>query len=159
MKTSGYLILIIIVSLLLGTADDKAHFWIERSLSGALAAVLGGILAATSIIVGVLSASSKSTKKVASNSASFTVFIGSLGRDIKILIACLMASMILPYVRRLEFPLTGTINGSSIASYVQHFITSAEIFILIMAFCVIFEVVSVLLDLLKSMMTIHDTES
>src|SRR5680860_437289 len=89
MKSSIILIALAVISFLASSADSTSYSLIERSLPLVLGASLGGVLACTSIIVGVLSASSKDTKKKAKQSDSFSKFIESLETDVKVLVVCL----------------------------------------------------------------------
>ncbi len=78
MKNVIIVISLILVAFLASSTEATSYSLIERSLPLVLGAALGGVLACTSIIVGVLSASSKATKQKAGKSDAFSNFIGSL---------------------------------------------------------------------------------
>ena len=158
MKNLIYLTALAAVSFVVSSADAGSYSLIEKSLPLVLGATLGGVLACTSIIVGILSSSSKDTKKKATQSASFLRFIESLESDVKILVVCLFFAVALPYLRSLDYPMT--IEGWSYSSdfLKNKFFSAVEIFVAFVAFSVIYEIVSVVVSVLKNMMIIQDRE-
>lgn len=154
--TSFFLILIAFVA---SSAEETSYFLIERSLPLVLGAALGGVLACTSIIVGVLSASSKATKQKAKQSDAFVKFIGSLESDVKILVVCLFFAVALPYMRTLDYPITVEIWGCSSEFLKNKFFSTAQVFVTFIAFAVIYEIVSVVVSILRSMMIMHDADN
>lgn len=89
MKTIIYLAVLVLIAILLSSAEADSYQILERSLPPVLGACLGGVLACTSIVVSVLSGSSKETKQKAKTSQKFSRFITSLEKDVKILVVCL----------------------------------------------------------------------
>lgn len=159
MKHSIIFIILAVIAFIASSADANSYSLIERSLPLVLGASLGGVLACTSIIVGVLSASSKDTKKKAKQSASFPRFISSLEYDVKVLVVCLFFAVALPYLRTLDYPITVEILDYSTEFLKNKFFSTAQIFVAFIAFSVIYEVVSVVVSVLRSMMVMHDTEN
>jgi hypothetical protein len=151
MKTLIYIILIMLVSILMASSDSKAYGFIEENLLDVLATVLGGLLAAVSIIIGVISASSDKIKSIADKSESFGRFVIKLGRDMHFLIICLLLSILLPYLRKLNVAIPLDINGVNILTHFQYIISVLEMFVLIISFCIIFEITSVLVLVLKTL--------
>ena len=106
MKTIIYLAVLVFIAILLSSVEADSYQILERSLPPVLGACLGGVLACTSIVVSVLSGSSKETKQKAKTSQKFSRFIASLEKDVKILVVCLCFIVALPYLRTLDYPLT-----------------------------------------------------
>ncbi len=159
MKTIIYLAILVLIAILLSSVDAESYQVLERSLPPVLGACLGGVLACTSIVVSVLSASSKETKQKAKVSQKFTRFIASLEKDVKILVVCLCFIVALPYLRTLEYPLTLSLLELKPEYLKQKLFSTLEIFIASIAFIVIYELVTVLITILKNMMIIHDTDT
>lgn len=159
MKILIYLFALIIISAFFSSVDPSSYQILERSLPPVLGACLGGVLACTSIVVSVLSSSSIETKRKAKASHNFSSFIGSLERDVKILVACLCFIVALPYLRSLDYPLTLNLFDISPGYLKEKIFSTLEIFVASLAFIVIFELVTVLITILKNMMVIHDTDS
>ncbi|NKX20929.1 hypothetical protein HGF60_04525 [Alteromonadaceae bacterium A_SAG2] len=158
MKIIAYLILTGLLSVIFSSVDESSYGILEKSLPPVVGACLGGVLACTSIIVGILSGSSKSVKERASSDIRFSNFASSLELDIKILVCCLFAIVSLPYLRTLSYPFELSIGNAS-SDYLKHkFFSSLEIFAAIIAFCVIYELVSTLVVVLKDMAKIQKKE-
>jgi hypothetical protein len=159
MKTIIYSVVLVLIAILLSSVEADSYQILERSLPPVLGACLGGVLACTSIVVSVLSGSSKETKQKAKTSQKFSRFIASLEKDVKILVVCLCFIVALPYLRTLDYPLTLSLFELS-PEYLKHkLFSSLEIFVAIIAFIVIYELVTVLITILKNMMVIHDTDT
>src|SRR5690606_14262675 len=106
----------------------------------------------------VLSSSSDKIKKTAQSSQKFQAFIASLESDVKILVICLFVTVSLPYLRTLEYPITIELFGFS-EEYLKHkFISVLEVFVAILAFVIIFEIVTVLVTILRKMMIIQNKD-
>lgn len=158
MKTIVYLTALFLIAILFSSVEAGSYGVLERSLPPVLGACLGGVLACTSIVVSVLSGSSKDTKQKAKNSLRFSRFIESLEKDVKILVICLCLIVVLPYLRTLNYPLTITFFDLPPDYLKQKIFSSLEIFVASIAFIVIYELVAVLITILKNMMLIHDTD-
>lgn len=158
MKTLLYLLILAIFAALLSSVEPSSYQILERSLPPVIGACLGGVLACTSIVVSVLSSSSKEVKAKAKNSQKFSQFIGSLEKDVKILVVCLCFIVALPYLRTLEYPITITLLDLSPNYLKQKLFSTLEIFAASIAFFVIYELVTVLVTILKNMMVIHNTD-
>lgn len=159
MKTIIYLAVLVLIAILLSSAEADSYQILERSLPPVLGACLGGVLACTSIVVSVLSGSSKETKQKAKTSQKFSRFITSLEKDVKILVVCLCFIVALPYLRTLDYPLTLSLFELTPEYLKQKLFSSLEIFVASIAFIVIYELVTVLITILKNMMIIHDTDT
>ncbi|MEC4725947.1 hypothetical protein HWQ46_10355 [Shewanella sp. D64] len=159
MKTTLYLLALALLALVFSSVEADSYQILERSLPPVLGACLGGVLACTSIVVSVLSGSSKDTKQKAKTSQKFSRFIGSLERDVKILVVCLCFIVALPYLRTLDYPLTLSLFELSSDYLKQKLFSTLEIFVASIAFLVIYELVAVLITILKNMMVIHDTDT
>ncbi len=159
MKNAIVAFILFLLALAASSADAASYSLIERSLPLVLGAALGGVLACTSIVVSVLSASSKGTKQRAKGSASFAKFIGSLESDVKILVVCLFFAVALPYMRTLDYPITVEVWDYSSEFLKNKIFSAAQIFVGFIAFSVIYEIVSVVVSVLRNMMVMHDTEN
>ena len=159
MKTIIYLAVLVLIAILLSSVEADSYQILERSLPPVLGACLGGVLACTSIVVSVLSGSSKETKQKAKTSQKFSRFIASLEKDVKILVVCLCFIVALPYLRTLDYPLTLSLFELSPEYLKQKLFSSLEVFVASIAFIVIYELVTVLITILKNMMRIHDTDT
>lgn len=159
MKNAIIVLILVMVAFVASSTEASSFSLIERSLPLVLGAALGGVLACTSIIVGVLSASSKATKQKAKQSYAFVRFVGSLESDVKILVVCLFFAVALPYMRTLDYPINIEVLDYSSEFLKNKFFSTAQIFVALVAFAVIYEIVSVVVSVLRSMMIMHDTES
>jgi Ca2+/Na+ antiporter len=159
MKNVIIVLILVLIAFVTSSTEANSYSLIERSLPLVLGAALGGVLACTSIIVGVLSASSKATKQKAKQSDAFVRFVGSLESDVKILVVCLFFAVALPYMRTLDYPITIEILDYSSEFLKNKFFSTAQIFVAFVAFAVIYEIVSVVVSVLRSMMVMHDTEN
>lgn len=148
-----------LIAFSVSSAEVVSYSLLEKSLPLVLGTSLGGVLACTSIVVSVLSASSKSTKRKAKRSDSFTKFIGSLESDVKTLVVCLFFAVALPYMRTLDYPISIEIWGYSPEFLKNKFFSTAQIFVAFTAFSVIYEIVSVVVSILRNMMVMHDPEN
>ncbi len=158
MKNAIEAFILFLLAFFASSTDADSYSLIEKSLPLVLGAALGGVLACTSIVVSILSASSKSTKQKAKESGSFTNFIGNLESDVKILVVCLFFAVALPYMRTLDYPINIEVWSYSSEFLKNKFFSAAQIFVAFIAFSVIYEIVSVVVSVLRNMMTIHDTE-
>lgn len=159
MKSLIYLASLALIAIFFSSVEQSSYHILERTLPPVLGACLGGVLACTSIVVSVLSASSKDTKQKAKTSEKFSRFITSLERDVKILVVCLCLIVALPYLRTLEYPITLSLFELSPEYLKQKLFSSSEIFVASIAFLVIYELVTVLITILKNMMVIHETDT
>jgi hypothetical protein len=159
MKTIIYLVVLVLIAILLSSVEADSYQILERSLPPVLGACLGGVLACTSIVVSVLSGSSKETKQKAKTSPKFSRFIASLEKDVKILVICLCCIVALPYLRTLDYPLSLSLFELPPEYLKQKLFSTLEIFVASIAFIVIYELVTVLITILKKMMVIHDTDT
>lgn len=159
MKNTILAFILIFVAFALSSTEVASYSLIEKSLPLVLGAALGGVLACTSIVVSVLSASSKVTKQKAKESEHFAKFIGSLESDVKILVVCLFFAVALPYMRTLDYPISIEVFEYS-SEFLKHkFFSAAQIFVAFIAFSVIYEIVSVVVSVLRKMMSMHDAEN
>ncbi len=140
------------------SAETRSYTLDGRWLLIVIGANVGGVLAWKTIISGNLSTSSKDTKKRETQSARFLRFIESLKSNVKILVVCMFFAVALPYLRSLDYPMT--IEGWSYSSdfLKNKFFSAVEIFVAFVAFSVIYEIVSVVVSVLKNMMIIQDRE-
>lgn len=140
-------ILAIIFSICLGFSSDSknAYTLIESATPGILGAILGGITAGISIIFSVLlTAASSSNSKV--KLGTFTIFLSNLKKDILILLLCLVASLLLPYLR---------VTGIPLLNYPVHelmpdrdtFYTAVELTVIAVSVAIIIEVFNVMFTL------------
>jgi CBS domain containing-hemolysin-like protein len=158
MKNLIYCLLVLFVSAIFSSTDANVYQILEKTLPAVLGACLGGVLACTSIVVSVLSGSSKQTKFKAKNSVKFTNFVNNLERDVKILVGCLFLVVMLPYLRVIDYPISLSLFYIDPCYLKQKVFSTFELFAALMAFLIIFELAGVLVTILKNMMTIHDTE-
>lgn len=157
MKIVVYICGLLVLSVFLSSTDVTSYQILEKALPPVIGACLGGVLACTSIVISVLSNSSKKTKSIAKNSDKFHSFVSGLEFDVKILVVCLAGAVFLPYLRTLDYPFSMTISTLD-PVYIKHkLFSSAEIFFAAVAFITIFELVSILILILKNMMIIHDS--
>ena len=78
MKPLIYIVSITLLSIVFSTDNKEIYSLIESSAPSVLSAVLGGVLAAVAIVVGVLSTSSDKVKEEAAKNSNFDNFIVSL---------------------------------------------------------------------------------
>ena len=157
MKNIIYILGLLALSLLLSSSDSSSYLILERSLPPVIGACLGGVLACISIVISVLSNASRKTKSLAKKSDKFQRFVAGLEFDVKVLVGCLACVVFLPYLRSLDYPLSVSFSTLD-PSYIKHkFFSTALIFFATIAFVTIFELVSILVVILKNMMSIHDS--
>lgn len=154
MKKIVYLTSILVISFFVSSVDESVYSHIESSLPTVLAAIFGGLLAATSIIIAVfLMASAKVKNKAVSNIGSFNRFVVSLRTDLIIILTCLFFSIFLPYIRNSDNSFSIDINGQNFLS-LQSIVSTAEIFIFLLSFIVLYETVEVLMSVVKNVFSI-----
>lgn len=153
-----YTLAILFIAFITSSVEQDSYQILEKSLAPVLGACLGGVLACTSIVISVLSASSKQTKSKAKESPSFISFVTSLEKDLKLLVLCLFSVIFLPYFRSLHYSLEISIFDIDSSYLKQKFFSTLEVFSSVIAFLIIFELISILITILKNMMNIHDTE-
>lgn len=153
-----YILVIFFIAFITSSVEVDSYQILEKSLAPVLGACLGGVLACTSIIISVLSASSKQTKSKAKESSSFISFVSNLEKDVKLLVICLFSVIFLPYLRSLHYPLEINIFDIDSNYLKQKMFSTLEVFTSVIAFLIIFELITVLITILKDMMNIHDTE-
>jgi hypothetical protein len=155
MKMFIYIWVTLLIAIIFSSDNPESYLVLERSLPLVLGASLGGVLACTSIIISVLSSSSEKTKTTAQSSQKYQSFVTSLENDVKLLVICLFLTVSLPYLRTLEYPITIELFGLSV-HYLKHkFFSIIEVFVAILAFLIIFEIVTVLVSILRKMMVIQ----
>lgn len=156
--TKAIFILTVIFALCLGLSTDnrEAYMLIESATPGILGAILGGITAGISIIFSVLlTATSSPNTKV--KLGTFTGFLLGLKKDILYLLLCLVASLLLPYLR---------VTGIPLLSYPIHdlipnrdvFYTAIELTIIVVSAAIIIEVFNVMFTLFHHFSTLLDPE-
>ncbi len=158
MKVYIGLIILTILSVAFSSTVPDSYQILERSLPLVLGASLGGVLACTSIIVSVLSSSANKTKKIAEKSKTFQSFVTSLEKDVKLLVVCLFVAVTMPYLRSLNYPFSLEVSGVSQGFLKDKLISSIEIFIALLAFVIIYEIVTVLVSILRKMMIIQQND-
>lgn len=152
--TKTIFILAVIFAFCLGFSTDNkdAYTLIESATPGILGAILGGITAGISIIFSVLlTATSSSNAKI--KLGTFTGFLSSLKKDILLLLLCLVASLLLPYLR---------VTGIPLLSYPLHellptrdsFYTAIELTIIVVSVTIIIEVFNVMFTIFSHFSTL-----
>ncbi|WP_114786179.1 hypothetical protein [Vibrio tetraodonis] len=140
--------IIFLMCLGFATPNESGYKLIESATPGILGALLGGLTAGVSVIFSVLitvSSNVGSTHKL----ANFFVFLRRLKHDLVALLICLVASLLLPYMRLVGIPLI---------VYPQHellpmrdtFYTALELTSIVVSVAVVFEVVSVMFLLISN---------
>jgi hypothetical protein len=157
MKIILYICGLLILSVFLSSSDIASYQILEKSLPPVIGACLGGVLACTSIVISVLSNASNKTKSMAKDSDKFRGFVSGLEFDVKALVVCLVCVVFLPYLRTLDYPLSLSVFGLEPEYLKNKFFSTAEIFFASIAFITIFELVSILVIILKNMMSIHES--
>ena len=157
MKTLLYICGLLVFSVFLASSEVSSYQILEKSLPTVIGACFGGVLACTSIVISVLSNSSKKTKTIAKNSDNFSRFVSGLEFDVKVLVICLAFIVFLPYLRTLNYPILVSVYTFDPIYLKNKLFSAAEIFAASVAFLTIFELVSILVIILKNMMSIHDS--
>lgn len=153
MKNTIYIIIILVVSSYMASNDQNLYKPLESIIASTLSAILGGLIAAIAIIAAVLSTSKDKTKMKADNSSSYNKFIYSLGLDIKLLLMCLVFSVLLPMARGDNIILNTIKEYSKNAeNHYNYIITTLEIGVFVLAAIIIYEIIEVLISILLNMM-------
>ncbi len=151
------LVVVFLACLLFSSGNKEAYEVIENNTSGILGAILGGIVAGISIILSVLiTATSGVHSKV--NLESFRGFLDNLKLDVKVLLICLVASIILPYLR---------VTGIPVLNYPIHqllpsrdeFYTSLELTTIVVSLTIILEVFNVMFGLVLHFSNLHGSDN
>ncbi|ARO98372.1 hypothetical protein K08M3_14320 [Vibrio alginolyticus] len=147
---------ILAVSLVFSSDSKEAYVLIESATPGILGAILGGLTAGISIIFSVLltSASAPNSKV---ELGRFKGFLSSLRKDIICLLLCLVASLLLPYLR---------VTGIPLLSYPVHelvpsrdmFYTAVELAVIAVSVAIIIEVFNVMFTLFSHFATLFDNK-
>ncbi|OOF31290.1 hypothetical protein [Salinivibrio proteolyticus] len=133
---------IFLICLAFATPDENGYKLIESATPGILGALLGGLTAGISVIFSVLitvASSSGSTVKL----EKFFNFLIRLKHDLVALLICLVASLILPYLRVVGIPLLVYPSHDFLPER-DTFYTALELTSIAVSVTVIFEVVSVM---------------
>ncbi|PYF84601.1 hypothetical protein DFP75_101639 [Marinomonas alcarazii] len=155
-KKAFFFSLIFLLSLAFSSGDEKAFRILESNAPGILGAILGGIIGGISIIFSVIITISSSTnKRVFFN--SLNGFLRELKTDIFVLLMCLMASLLLPYLR---------VRGVPLLNYPKHelipnrdiFYTTLEIASIIISLAIILEIFNIIFMLLSHFLTKVENE-
>ncbi|MGR6781689.1 hypothetical protein [Moritella viscosa] len=152
-------ILAVIFAICLGFSTDNknAYILIESATPGILGAILGGITAGISIILSVLlTVTSSSNSKV--ELGTFNTFLLNLKKDILILLLCLVASLLLPYLR---------VTGIPLLNYPVHelvpvrdtFYTAVELTVIAVSVTIIIEVFNIMFTLLTHVSSLLSDKS
>lgn len=150
------LAIILTVSLVFSSDSKEAYVLIESATPGILGAILGGLTAGISIIFSVLltSASAPNSKV---ELGRFTGFLSSLKKDLICLLLCLVASLLLPYLR---------VTGVPLLNYPIHelvpnrdtFYTAVELTVITVSVTIIIEVFNVMFTLISQFSTLFDNK-
>ena len=134
-----------LISLVFSTSEAGSYQTLEGSLSGVLGALLGGIVAAISIIFGLLTTRNEKFQTYASKNKKFEAFINSLKKDTFILLGCTFFSVFLPYIRNVNISFLKYPDWFFLPSK-NYLFTTFELMLVIISFVVIIEIISVLFD-------------
>lgn len=145
------LIAIFIVCLAFSSTDKQVYTLLEQASAGVIGSILGGITAGISVIFGILAVVNKDDKKT-----DFSGYLGSLESDLKILVACLAATIFLPYLRDYDIPLINYPDHHLIPSKGKMF-TAAELFTVVLSLDLIVEVISCMILVVKQSLKSDDS--
>ncbi len=152
--TKTIFILAVIFAICLGfsTNNKDAYTLIESATPGILGAILGGITAGISIIFSVLlTATSSSNTRI--KLGAFTGFLSSLKKDILLLLLCLVASLLLPYLRVIGIPLLNYPIHELLPAR-DSFYTAIELTIIVVSVTIIIEVFNVMFTIFSHFSTL-----
>ncbi|CZF83977.1 hypothetical protein GCE9029_04117 [Grimontia celer] len=155
-KPVAIVVIIFIFCLAFSSSDENAYKIIEAATPGILGAILGGITAGLSIIFSVL-LTVTSTNATKIKLSSFMGFISSLRVDVLALLACLVASLLLPYLR---------VTGIPLLNYPIHelvpdrhtFYTALQLTTISVSVAIIVEVFNVMFGLFKYFSKLKDEQ-
>ncbi|WP_176503404.1 hypothetical protein [Cobetia sp. 5-11-6-3] len=140
------------VSILVSSVEKESYSLFEKNLPLVLGATFGGVLACTSIIVGMLTSSSMNVKRKAKKSDHFKSFVTYLEKDVKLLLLCLFLAVSLPYFRVYVHTLDVLYFANQYVYLVDKAFSSIQIFVAMLAFLIIYEIVDVVVYILKHIM-------
>ena len=125
--------------------SPKAIQALETSISGAIGAIVGGVISALAFAFSVMSRITKdSLAKTDSNKADinlkYNAITLSLISDVKILISCLGAAIFLPVFRELDIPKVSLPSLVLDLISKSQLVTSLEILLVFVSISVLFEV-------------------
>lgn len=152
-------ILAIIFAICLGFSTDNkdAYTLIESATPSILGAILGGLTAGISIILSVLlTVTSSSAGKV--ELRSFNVFLLNLKKDILVLLLCLVAALLLPYLRVIGIPLLNYPIHELVPDR-DTFYTAVELTVIIVSVAIIIEVFNVMFTLFSHVSSLLSNKS
>lgn len=143
LKSFTIIAIIFLFCLFFASGNKTAYTIIESNTPGILGAILGGIISGISIIFSViLSLTANANNKLKSN--SFDNFIIKLKTDIKMLLICLVLSVLLPYLRITGIPLVIYPSGNLVPDR-DMFFTALELTIIIISMSITLETFNVML--------------
>lgn len=137
----------ILFSLLIASGNNEAVKYIEASSPGVLGSILGGLVAGVSIILTTLLAL---REKIKLDGKRVERFLNSMRRDVQILVACLLLSILIPYFRVSGIPLLHYPEADLIPSR-DYIYTAALVFNLLLAFSLITETFRTLIGLFSTL--------
>ena len=88
--------------------------------------------------------------------ADFSGYLGNLESDLKILVACLAATIFLPYLRNYDIPLISYPDHDLMPSKGKMF-TAAELFVVVLSLSLIVEVISCMILVVKQSLKSNNT--
>lgn len=147
-KTGSITGFIFLLCLAFATSEESGYKLIESATPGILGALLGGITAGVSIIFSVLITVANSRGATA-KLENFFVFLRRLKHDLVALLICLVASLLLPYLRVVGIPLL-VYPSHDLLPARDTFFTALELTSIAISVTVIFEVFSVMFLLVSN---------
>lgn len=132
-----------LVCLTFSSTDKQVYAVLEQVSAGVIGSILGGITAGISVIFGILAVINKGNKR-----SNFAGYLDSLETDLKLLVFCLAATIFLPYLRNYDIPLISYPQHDLIPSKAR-LITTAELFAIALSLCLIVEVISCMILVVK----------
>lgn len=139
---------IFLICLMFATPNKTGYELIESATPGILGALLGGLTAAVSVIFSVLITVTSGTG-TATKLEKFFGFLKKLKHDLFAILICLIASLILPYLRVVGIPLLVYPNHDFLPER-DTFYTALELTSIVISVTVIFEVISVMFLLINN---------
>ncbi|EPS4451189.1 hypothetical protein ACVEU1_001714 [Vibrio parahaemolyticus] len=141
--------IIFAISLAFSSSNEVAYKVLESATPGILGAILGGLTAGVSVIFSVLITAAAQVGS-ADKFQKFIPFLSKLKQDMLILVACLVVSLLLPYLR---------VTGVPLLLYPEHnlvpdrdtFYTAVQLTAIIFSVAIIVEVINVMFALVSHM--------
>lgn len=153
------LVILILFCFVIASDKPEAIKVIEGSTAGVIGSVLGGITAGISIIFGILATMKSDDKLDRLRNKELLKFLDNLKFDVKILVYCLLLSIMLPYFRATSLPVNLIPSSFKIDGLTSNTVYSTlELTIISISMITLLEIINVMFYVFKTSLKKEDQQ-